>query len=119
VAKVGVCLAQEAAAFKAFPSDTLIFEPVTYDSKVWMFESFLKQSSRRHRASQGRASDGLYIGPGGACLRVAADAGHLTRNGQTGELTRRVPSLSVPMIGRAPQTLDRIAEGDSLRSLAV
>jgi hypothetical protein len=27
VAKVGVCLAQEAAAFKAFPSDTLIFEP--------------------------------------------------------------------------------------------
>ena len=28
VAKVGVCLAQEAAAFKAFPSDTLIFEPV-------------------------------------------------------------------------------------------
>ena len=28
VAKVGVCLAQEPAAFKAFPSDTLIFEPV-------------------------------------------------------------------------------------------
>ena len=28
MAKVGVRLAQEPAAFKAFPSDTLIFEPV-------------------------------------------------------------------------------------------
>ena len=58
MAKVGVCLAQEAAAFKAFPSDTLIFEPVVkpreggaYVHQPLNLISFGKDQGRKAKAS--------------------------------------------------------------------